>query len=183
MGIAAAGGGGVGAGGGVRPVGYRSPGWDTSPTTIELLVEAGFRYDSSLMGDDFTPYGCRVGDVARRDGPFAFGKPVDLVEMPVSRALDDFPHFEYVSLGGAVRPGSAAGSKVEEIWREEFAFMYRELPGGVLTLTMHPRVIGRGHRVLMRDRWIAFYPAHDGVRFATLAEAAEAYRARQGWSA
>lgn len=164
---------------GVRPVGYRSPGWDTSRHTIELLVEAGFRYDSSLMGDDFTPYWCRVGDVARKDGPFVFGKPVDLVEMPVSWALDDFPHFEYVSLGGTVRPGSAAGSKVEEIWREEFAFMHREVPGGVLTLTMHPQVIGRGHRMLMLERLIGFYRRHEGVRFATLGEAAEGFRAGQ----
>jgi len=163
---------------GLRPVGYRSPGWDTSPDTIELLVEAGFRYDSSLMGDDYSPYWCRVGDVARRDGPFVFGKAVDLVEMPVSWALDDFPHFEYVSLGGVIRPGSAAASKVEEIWQEEFAFMYREVPGGVLTLTMHPQVIGRGHRMLMVERLIAFYKGHEGVRFATLAEAAEGFRAR-----
>ena len=69
---------------GVRPVGYRSPAWDNSPHTIELLLEAGFRYESSLMGDDFTPYWCRVGDVIRPDGPYEFGPEVDLVEMPVS---------------------------------------------------------------------------------------------------
>ena len=164
---------------GVRPVGYRSPGWDTSPETIGLLVEAGFRYDSSLMGDDYTPYWCRVGDQVQKDGPFRFGERVDLVEMPVSWALDDFPHFEYVSLGGAVRPGSAAGSKVEEIWREEFSYMYREVPGGVLTLTMHPQVIGRGHRMLMLERLIGFYKGHAGVGFATLGEAAEGFRARE----
>lgn len=27
---------------GVRPVGYRSPSWDNSPYTIDLLLEAGF---------------------------------------------------------------------------------------------------------------------------------------------
>ena len=50
---------------GVRPVGYRSPAWDNSPHTIELLLEYGFRYESSLMGNDFRPYWCRVGDGSR----------------------------------------------------------------------------------------------------------------------
>ena len=96
---------------GVRPTGYRSPSWDNSPWTVELLLEQGFRYESSLMGNDFTPYWCRTGDVIQPDGPYLFGSEVDLVEMPVSWILDDFPHFEYVSirslgreLPGTLRP-------------------------------------------------------------------------------
>ena len=76
---------------GVRPTGYRSPSWDNSPYTIDLLLEQGFRYESSLMGNDFTPYWCRTGDVIQPDGPYLFGPEVDLVEMPVSWILDDFP--------------------------------------------------------------------------------------------
>jgi peptidoglycan-N-acetylglucosamine deacetylase len=165
----------------VRPTGYRSPSWDNSPWTIELLLEQGFRYESSLMGDDFTPYWCRVGDVIQEDGPYLFGEPVDLVEMPVSWILDDFPHFEYVSIrsAGINRSGLSAPSKVEEIWRDEFAFMHREVPGGVYTLTMHPQVIGRGHRLLMLERLIGWMKAQPGTRFLRLGDAAEAYRAGQ----
>ena len=163
---------------GVRPTGYRSPAWDNSPHTIGLLVEYGFRYESSLMGKDFEPYWCRVGDVIRKDGPYEFGPNVDLVELPVSWILDDFPHFEYVSLRGAVRPGLSAASKVEEIWRDEFDYMYREVEGGVFNLTMHPQVIGRGHRMLMLERLIAHFRRHEDVRFATLSTAAEDFRAR-----
>jgi peptidoglycan/xylan/chitin deacetylase (PgdA/CDA1 family) len=47
---------------GVRPVGYRSPAWDNSPVTVSLLLEYGFEYESSLMGGDYAPYWCRVGD-------------------------------------------------------------------------------------------------------------------------
>ena len=171
---------------GVRPVGYRSPSWDNSPFTTELLVEAGFRYESSLMADDFTPYWCRVGDVIRPDGPYEFGQAVDLVEMPVSWILDDFPHFEPVNLraaGGLLSVGLSAPSKVEEIWRGDFDFMYREIDGGVFNLTMHPQVIGRGHRLLMLERLIAYFQGHDGVRFTTLSQAAADFRAahpRQG---
>ena len=163
---------------GIRPTGYRSPAWDNSPHTIELLLEAGFRYESSLMGNDFSPYWCRVGDAIHDDGPYEFGAPVDLVEMPVSWILDDFPHFENVSLKtGLLTVGLSAPSKVEEIWRGEFDFMYRDVQGGVFNLTMHPQVIGRGHRMLMLERLIAHVRSHDGVRFATLGDAAETFRA------
>lgn len=163
---------------GVRPVGYRSPSWDTSPYTVDLLREHGFRYDSSLMGDDFTPYWCRTGDQIDPDGPYRFGPTVDLVEMPVSWLLDDFPHFEYLVLrpGGLRNPGLSAGSKVEEIWSDEFAFMHRDVPGGIFTLTMHPQVIGRGHRILMLERLIARMRSYEGVSFTTLGAAADAYR-------
>jgi peptidoglycan/xylan/chitin deacetylase (PgdA/CDA1 family) len=165
---------------GVRPVGYRSPSWDNSPHTIELLLEHGFRYESSLMGKDFEPYWCRVGDVIRKDGPYEFGPNVDLVELPVSWLLDDFPHFEYYRAATRSNQGLSAPSKVEEIWRDEFDFMYREVPNGVYTLTMHPQVIGRGHRMLMLERLIDYFASHDDVRFTTLATAAEDWRAMQG---
>lgn len=162
---------------GVRPAGYRSPAWDNSPFTLELLLELGFRYESSLMGDDFTPYWCRVGDVAEPDGPYRFGRPVGLVELPVSWLLDDFPHFEYVSLPahGLRLPGLSAASKVEEIWRDEFDFMRRDVPGGVMTITMHPQVIGRGHRLMMLERLVEHMLA-GGARFSTMADAADRFR-------
>ena len=163
----------------VRPIGYRSPAWDNSPHTIELLLEAGFRYESSLMGHDFRPYWCRTGDVIQADGPYLFGPEVDLVELPVSWILDDFPHFEYLALKDRRSPGLSAPSKVEEIWRDEFSFMYREVEGGVYTLTMHPQVIGRGHRMLMLERLVDFFQGHDGVRFTTLGQVAAEWRAAQ----
>lgn len=162
---------------GVRPVGYRSPAWDNSPATIDLLLKYGFRYESSLMGDDFTPYWCRTGDVIDPDGPYRFGSAVDLVEMPVSWLLDDFPHFEYLRLSNRLSPGLSAASKVEEIWRDEFDFMVREIPNGVFTLTMHPQVIGRGHRLLMLERLIAHFQSA-GATFQTLSAAAKAFRVR-----
>jgi peptidoglycan/xylan/chitin deacetylase (PgdA/CDA1 family) len=162
---------------GIRPTGYRSPAWDNSPYTIELLLEHGFRYESSLMGKDFVPYWCRVGDVINANGPYEFGEPVDLVEMPVSWVLDDFPYFEHVYLKtGLLNVGLAAPSHVEEVWRGEFDFMYRDVPGGVFNLTMHPQVIGRGHRMLMLERLIAHIRGHDGVTFATLGDAAQTFR-------
>jgi peptidoglycan-N-acetylglucosamine deacetylase len=160
---------------GIRPTGYRSPSWDNSPNTIALLVDAGFRYESSLMASDFTPYWCRTGDIIQQDGPYLFGEPVDLVEMPVSWILDDFPHFEYLRLSNRVYPGLSAPSKVEEIWLGEFEYMRRHVPGGVYTLTMHPQVIGRGHRMLMLERLIEHFK-EAGARFSTLRDSADKFR-------
>ena len=36
--------------------GYRSPSWDLSEQTVELLLAEGFLYDSSMMGHDHSPY-------------------------------------------------------------------------------------------------------------------------------
>ena len=101
-----------------RPVGYRSPAWDFSERTAQLLCDFGFLYDSSLMGDDFEPYYMRSGDRAPDDAAYVFGRHVNVVELPVSWTLDDFPYFELDDSGGGLKPAS----QVEEIWREEFAW-------------------------------------------------------------
>jgi peptidoglycan/xylan/chitin deacetylase (PgdA/CDA1 family) len=55
--------------------------------------------------------------------------------------------------------------------------MVRDIPNGVFTLTMHPQVIGRGHRILMLERLIAHF-RESGAQFTTLSAAAEAFRGR-----
>ena len=150
---------------GERPMGYRSPSWDMSPNTIDLLLENGFTYDSSLMGNDFSPYWCRKGDQYSFDQPYHFGEPVDIVELPVTWGLDDFPAFEFVSLPNQVLPGLRAPSQVYEIWAGDFDYMTANVPGGVYTLTMHPEVIGRGHRLLLLEKLIDHMVQTPGVRF------------------
>lgn len=161
---------------GARPAGWRSPAWAMSPNSIDLLCAHGFRYDSSLMGNDFTPYRVRRGDAWPDGEAYVFGAETDLVEMPVYWGLDDFPAFEFVPerRGG----GMAAPSAVYEVWRGDFDYAYERAPGGVYTLTMHPQTIGRGHRLLMLERLVDEMRARDGVRFARLGDAAEEWRAR-----
>jgi len=161
---------------GVRPLGYRSPAWDNSPVTIDLLLEYGFRYESSLMGDDFRPYWCRSGDELALDGPYRFGHTVDLVELPVSWILDDHPHFEFYRSSRGRADGLSAPSKVYEVWYDEFRFMYRDVPDGLYTLTMHPEVIGHGHRMLLLERLITAMKEHEGVVFSRTGDAADRFR-------
>lgn len=162
---------------GTRPLGYRSPAWDISPETIPLLIEHGFLYDSSLMGNDFSPYWARVGDGWSQDGPYIWGEPTELVEIPVAWHLDDFPYFEYVrNPQGGVLPGNGSPERLEFIWTEEFTYLREEVGAGLLTLTMHPQVIGRGHRIRALDRMIRRFKSHDGVRFVRLQDYAASWK-------
>lgn len=155
---------------GKTPVGYRSPAADLSPQSVSLLTEFGFLYDSSMMANDFTPYYCRVGDEMRTDGPYIFGKEVDLVELPLDWSLDDWPYF------GLHWPAHHVGlrtpEEVERIWRADFDFLYQRMGEGVYILTMHPQVIGRGHRILMLEQLIDYMKGYEGVKFKTMSEVA-----------
>ncbi len=158
---------------GKAPEGFRSPAWDLSPHSLELLLERGFLYDSSLMGNDYSPYYCRIGDVAEKDGPYRFGREVDMVELPVTWGLDDFPAFEWLY---GVNQGLSAPSQVYERWAGDFDFLCDFVGAGVYCLTMHPQVIGRGHRMLMLDRLVRHIKERAEARFVTMAEVARAWK-------
>src|SRR4029077_14248157 len=85
--------------------GYRSPSWDLSENTIDLLIALGFVYDSSLMGADYWPYRARRGDQAELGKPFRFGEETALIEVPIRWSLGDYPHFEFVRTPTTVLPG------------------------------------------------------------------------------
>jgi peptidoglycan-N-acetylglucosamine deacetylase len=158
---------------GKAPEGFRSPAWDLSPHSLGLLLERGFLYDSSLMGNDYTPYYCRVGDVAAKDGPYLFGREVEMVELPVTWGLDDFPAFEWLY---GVNQGLSAPSQVYERWAGDFDYLCDFVGAGVYCLTMHPQVIGRGHRLLMLNRLVEHMKERTGVSFRTMAEVAREWK-------
>lgn len=162
---------------GERPTGYRSPSWDLSPHSIELMLKHGFTYDSSMMGDDYTPYFARQGDIIELEKPAVFGKPSDLLEMPISWSTDDAPHFEFMRYPTAIRPGNMNAGLVLENWVADFDYMQRELDWGVLTYTCHPFIIGRGHRILMLEKLVDTLLARGAV-FVRMDAAAAEYRAR-----
>jgi peptidoglycan/xylan/chitin deacetylase (PgdA/CDA1 family) len=159
--------------------GYRSPAWDLSASTVDLLLAHGFLYDSSLMGADYAPYWARRGDVAELGKPYRFGQETALVEMPISWSLDDYPHFEFVRTREAVLASLQPARAVMESWHDEFRYMQREVDWGVLTYTMHPYVIGRGYRMLALEGLVEKLAA-DGAVFLTMEDAAAEARQRLG---
>ena len=52
--------------------------------------------------------------------------------------------------------------------------MLRELDQGLLTVTCHPEVIGRGHRLLALEEWLDEVLGED-VEFVTARDAAERF--------
>jgi peptidoglycan-N-acetylglucosamine deacetylase len=157
--------------------GYRSPAWDLSENTLDLLLAHGFRYDSSLMGGDYWPYRVRRGDRAELGKTFHVGEETQLIEMPISWSLDDYPHFEFVRTAATVLPGLQPPRVVMESWWDEFRYMQQSVEWGVLTYTMHPYVIGRGNRMLALEGLVEKL-ASAGALFMTLEEAAAEAQAR-----
>lgn len=132
---------------GAKPRGYRSPSWDISDRTVDLLLQHEFLYESNLMGNDYTPYFTRRGDVASADAPLQIGEHTSLIEMPIAWSLDDFPHFEFLRTQSQLMPGLMNARLVLENWIADYDYMARHMDWGVITYTFHPYVIGRGHRM------------------------------------
>jgi len=152
---------------GVRPLGYRSPAAELTSHTVPLLLDLNFVYDSSCLATDFYPYYLRAGDISSATEPYVFGETTELIEAPFSWSLSDFSRFEFV---WSTNPGFSSPSAVEEIWQGEFDFAYRDCLGGAYILTLHPQVIGRGHRMLMFERLLDYIHHHSDVVFEPLIE-------------
>lgn len=167
---------------GHAPAGSRAPSWDLTPATLEILIELGLRYDSSLMAHDYRPYRARTGDVHPGTGPSRLGPATSLVELPISWSLDDWPHFEYGSSGTRVLPGLRNAAAVFDNWFDDVAYMVRDFDEGVVTITCHPEVIGRGHRLLGFERLVDRIAAL-GVRFERMDRVAAAFSAGRAFGA
>ena len=172
---------------GKRPTGYVAPWWEFSPVTNELLLERGIKYDHSLMHRDFEPYYVRVGDswtnidysknAEEWMTPLVRGEETDLIEIPASWYLDDLPPMMFIKAApnshGFVNP-----RHLEQMWLDQFDWVYRELDYAVFTMTIHPDVSGRPQVLLMHERIIEHINKHDGVRWATFDEIADDFAKR-----
>jgi peptidoglycan/xylan/chitin deacetylase (PgdA/CDA1 family) len=157
--------------------GYRSPSWDLSAHSVELLIKHEFRYDSSMMGNDYSPYRVRKGDVIFPDAPARFGQATRLVEMPVSWTLDDFPHFEFLRTPSSVLQGLMNATSVLENWVNDFLYMKNHLEWGVIIYTFHPFVVGRGHRMIALEKLIRAL-TENGATFMKVEDAAAEFERR-----
>jgi peptidoglycan/xylan/chitin deacetylase (PgdA/CDA1 family) len=172
---------------GKRPTGYVAPWWEFSNVTNELLLKRGIKYDHSLMHHDFQPYYVRVGDswtkIDYAKSPDAWMKPLkrgketDLIEIPASWHLDDLPPMLFIKKSpnshGFVNP-----RHLEEMWRDQFDWVYREYDYAVFPITIHPDVAGRPQVLLMLERLYAHIARHPGVRFCTMDEMATDFAKR-----
>jgi peptidoglycan-N-acetylglucosamine deacetylase len=136
-----------------RIAGYRSPSWDVSPNTLELLEAKGILYASEFM-DDLRPY--------RHPGR-------QLIELPIHWMLDDFPHFAWYA--GEPARTIRNTEEVEFLWKEEFDGICAQK--GSFILTLHPQISGRPSRVALLDRMLEYVCGRGDVWVATCLEIAE----------
>ena len=142
---------------GIRPAGIRTPSWDFSDHTLEIVRELGFMYDSSLMADD-EPYELVMD-----------GVETGIVEIPVEWIRDDAPYLSMNRYTG-LRPYMPP-RQLLEIWRDEFDAAYAG--GGLFQLTCHPHVIGHRSRLVILRELITHMTERDDVWFATHRQVAE----------
>ncbi len=172
---------------GKAPIGYVAPWWEFSNITNELLLKHGFKYDHSLMHNDFTPYFVRVGDswskidysLEAKDWmkPLIRGAETDLVEIPANWYLDDLPPMMFIKKSpnsfGFVSP-----CDIGQMWIDQFDWVYREMDYAVFSMTIHPDVSGRPQVLLMHEKIIEHINKHEGVRWVTFNEIADDFLKR-----
>ncbi len=151
---------------GKRPTGYVAPWWEFSPVTNELLLEHGIKYDHSLMHNDFHPYYVRVGDswtnidysksAEEWMKPLVRGEETDLIEIPASWYLDDLPPMMFIKAAPNSH-GFVSPRHLEQMWIDQFDWVYREHDYAVFTMTIHPDVSGRPQVLLMHERIIELH--------------------------
>jgi peptidoglycan/xylan/chitin deacetylase (PgdA/CDA1 family) len=167
----------------IIPIEYRSSSWALTRYTLSILEDLGFIYDSSLMGNDYTPYRPYLYEYVEEGGKIVRGPPAKLVEIPVHWSLDDYPHFEYVRFPTYILQGLRSINDVLENWTLDFEYMVRNLNEGVITYTFHPEVRGRGHRMIFLERLIRYIKEHakrKEIDFLTLGEIAKVYKRKLG---
>ena len=172
---------------GRHPRGYVAPWWELSTHTVDLLAKKKIKYDHSFMHHDFLPYYLRTGDTwskidyskpaATWMKPLQRGRQTGLVEIPASWYLDDLPPMMFIKAApnshGFVNP-----RHLEESWRDQFDWVYREMDYAAFTMTVHPDVSGRPQVLMMLERMIAHISAHAGVRWVTFEEIADDFTRR-----
>ena len=172
---------------GKRPTGYVAPWWEFSAVSNELLIKKGIKYDHSLMHNDFQPYYVRVGDswtkidYAKKPEswmkPLVRGRATDLIEIPASWHLDDLPPMMFIKKAPNSH-GFVSPYAIEEMWRDQFDWVYREYDYAVFAMTIHPDVSGRPHVLMMLERLYHHIVRHPGVRFCTMNEMADDFQRR-----
>jgi peptidoglycan/xylan/chitin deacetylase (PgdA/CDA1 family) len=172
---------------GRAPTGYVAPWWEFSAITNDLLLDRGIRYDHSLMHHDCQPYYVRTGDRWTKIDydrparewmrPLVRGTETDLIEIPANWYLDDLPPMMFIKSSpnshGFINPRD-----IEQLWRDQFDWIYREHDYAVFTMTIHPDVSGRPQVLLMHERLIEHIGSHDGVRWVTFGEIADDFARR-----
>ena len=137
---------------GRRPRGWLGPGLTETFATPKLLAELGFGY---------------VLDWTNDDQPYPLTVP-GMLSVPYSVELNDIGLFTFSGL---------TGPEFLQTVRDQFDQLYADsaTSGRVMSLALHPFVIGQAFRHKYLDQALDYIAHHDGVWLATSDEIAEHY--------
>ncbi len=136
--------------------GWLGPGLTETWSTLELLRKHGVEYTCDWVNDDL-PYRMNNG----------------LYSIPYSVELNDMPLFNVPSI---------SISDFQRRIGDAFDVLYEEAARTprVMSIALHPFLIGSAHRIRYLDRALAYIAGHDKVWFATGSEIIDAYRKGAG---
>ena len=140
---------------GQRPFGFRCPSLDMGENTLDLLVEHGFVFDSSMMGHD-APY-------------FVDTSNGRIVEIPNDWSSGDAHYYAYSRGAGSMNtPGD-----IYKAWELEFDGAYQY--GSAMILNMHPHTTGRLAKIMVLERLIKYMRSHSNVEFMRCIDVAKSW--------
>jgi peptidoglycan/xylan/chitin deacetylase (PgdA/CDA1 family) len=106
--------------------------------------------------------------------PLVRGEETDLIEIPANWYLDDLPPMMFIKKSpnshGFVNPRD-----IEQMWQDQFDWVYENMDYAVFPITIHPDVSGRPQVLMMLERLFKHMAAHEGVKFVTMDEMADNY--------
>ena len=140
---------------GKRPRGWRGPLYNASKYSPDLLIEEGFIYDATLMGDD-VPYILKTAKGS-------------VIELPSHWAMDDWPHYTH-SIDMHYMMPIKSPDEAMNVFMSEFEAMYEY--GGLWVTVWHPFVSARLARCIRVKKMIEYILGKGDVWFATLEEIA-----------
>lgn len=144
---------------GTAPRGWLSPALTETHQTPDILAENGLRYVANWTNDD-QPYEMRV-----RSG--------SMLSMPYSVEMNDYTAFLEQGLSGRDF-GDAICDQFDQLYADGAS------TGRVMSLCLHPFLIGQPHRAKHFERALKHITAHDAVWLAKGGEIADWYTSTRG---
>lgn len=182
--------------GGKKPRGYRAPMYTIRETTVKLLREHGFLYDTSLMHHDSQPYWTPADppiepiDFSKSASSWLKPTPIadpaqvnplktgqhPLVEIPCGWYNEDMMPLQYLPhLSNSM--GYVSTRVVEQMWKDKFLWLWENAGSTeksfqstdfIFPILMHPDTSGMAHIIGMAERMVSWLQSWgDAVEFCT----------------
>jgi peptidoglycan/xylan/chitin deacetylase (PgdA/CDA1 family) len=188
---------------GRKPMGYRAPLYQLRETTVQLLEQHDFLYDSSLSHHDSKPY--YIPNLPPIESPTYkaeasakdWMKPLPEPSPPTSKTLVEVPSNWYSEDMTPMQfwphtsnsQGYVDARVMENMWKDKFEWIRAEVEDlgekdtMVFPLVLHPDTSGMAHVIGMIDRIIAYLKGWgDEVEFCTFADAAKEWKVKNAFS-